>query len=330
MSVKTPDKDPDSSAGQLLNRSWTVTFEQSGRRLDQLLAEIWSDFSRSRIASWVRAGDLTVDGETVKPRYAVKPDELIRLNCTLKTHSSNPEPEAIALNVLIDDPALLVVNKPPGLVVHPGSGNPDGTLVNALLHLDPDLSPLPRAGLVHRLDKDTSGCLVIARTLQAHRFLVEAMKRRDIKRHYQALVWGRLIAGGSIDQPLGRHPVDRRRQVVRADGRSAVTHYRVAKRFATATLLNVELETGRTHQIRVHMRQLDHPIVGDPMYGRRGLPSGLCPSQREAVEAFKRQALHARRIQLPHPDGERIVTAEAELPDDFSQLLDSFSHDEIS
>jgi len=309
-------------AGPSLVREWTASFEQSGRRLDQVLSEIWSDFSRSRITAWIRSGALTVDGRRVKPRHAISPDEFVRLACALEAHPDNPQPEAIALDILIDDPEVLVVNKPAGLVVHPGSGNPDGTLVNALLHFDPQLSLLPRAGLIHRLDKDTTGCLVVARTLKAHRFLVEAMKQRSIKRHYRTLVWGQVIAGGTVDQPLGRHPVDRRRQVIRPDGRDAVTHYRVARRLAVASLLDVELETGRTHQIRVHMQSIGHPIVGDPTYGRRGLPGGLSEVQREQVLAFGRQALHARRIRLPHPDGERVLEAEAELPADFSELLD--------
>lgn len=314
---------PDRASGRPLSRQWMATFEYSGRRLDQALSEVWSDFSRSRITAWIRSGAVTVDGSQVKPKHALSPDETVRLNCKLDAHPGNPQPQAITLDILIDDPEVLVVNKPAGLVVHPGSGNPDGTLVNALLHFDSDLSPLPRAGLIHRLDKDTSGCLVVARTPQAHRFLVEAMKQRLIKRHYQALVWGQVIAGGTVDEPLGRHPVDRRRQVIRPDGRDAVTHYRVARRLAAATLLDVELETGRTHQIRVHMQSIGHPIVGDPVYGRRGLPGGLSDAQRDRVRAFRRQALHARRIRLPHPDGERMIEAEAELPADFSELLAS-------
>jgi len=322
MSVNdTPRSRDDGSSGPALVREWTATFEQSGRRLDQVLSEVWPDFSRSRITAWIRSKVLLVDGRSVKPSHALSPDEQVRLECTLDAHPDNPLPQAIALDILIDDPHVLVVNKPAGLVVHPGSGNPDGTLVNALLHFDPDLSPLPRAGLVHRLDKDTSGCLVVARTLQAHRFLVEAMKKRSIKRHYQALVWGQVIAGGTVDQPLGRHPVDRRRQVIRSDGRDAVTHYRVARRLAAATLLDVELETGRTHQIRAHMRSIDHPIVGDQAYGRRGLPGDLSDGQRKMVQGFRRQALHARRIRFPHPDGQQTLEAEAELPADFSELL---------
>ncbi|TVQ31169.1 MAG: RluA family pseudouridine synthase [Wenzhouxiangella sp.] len=301
----------------------------AGRRLDQVLAERWQDFSRSRLAAWIRDGQIQVDGRSVKPRHAVSAGESVTLEAVLEAHPDNPQPQAISLDVLFEDEALLIVNKPPGLVVHPGSGNPDGTLVNALLHHDPALAPLPRAGLVHRLDKDTSGCLVIARTLAAHRHLVAAMKRREIKRHYLALVWGEVIAGGSVDAPLGRHPVDRRRQVVRPDGRRAVTHYRVARRLSGSTLLDVVLETGRTHQIRVHLAQINFPIVGDPVYGRRGCPSGLSESQRLAWLGFGRQALHAAKIGVPHPDGRREVEALAPLPDDMKSLLDCLGPNDV-
>jgi 23S rRNA pseudouridine1911/1915/1917 synthase len=305
-----------------------IAVADDGRRLDQVLAEHFADFSRSRLAEWIRSGQVRVDGRTVKPRHAVSAGEQVVLEAELTPHPDNPVAEAIALEVLIDDPELIIINKPAGLVVHPGSGNPDGTLVNALLHFDPNLAPLPRAGLVHRLDKETSGCLVIARTPGAHRYLVEAMKQRRIKRHYQALVWGEMIAGGTVDAPLGRHPVDRRRQVVRPDGRFAVTHYRVARRLAASTLLDVELETGRTHQIRVHMAHIQHPIVGDPVYGRRGVPKGLSEAQREAWQGFRRQALHAARITVPHPDGERVVSASAPLPEDFRTLVEALSDDD--
>ena len=300
----------------------TIASADAGRRLDLVLAEHWPDFSRTRLAGWIRDGQVRVDGKPVKPRHAVSTGESVRLEATLETHPDNPQPEAIALDILFEDEALLIVNKPPGMVVHPGSGNPDGTLVNALLHHDPGLAPLPRAGLVHRLDKDTSGCLVVARTMAAHRHLVAAMKRRDIKRHYQALVWGEVIAGGRVDAPLGRHPVDRRRQVVRADGKRAVTHYRVARRLAGSTLLDVVLETGRTHQIRVHMAHIQFPIVGDPVYGRRGCPAGLGEVQRQAWQDFGRQALHAARIGIPHPDGQREIDAHSSLPTDMQRLLD--------
>ena len=300
----------------------------AGRRLDQVLAERWPDFSRSRLAGWIRDGKVRVDGRVVKPRHTVSSGESVVLEARLEAHPDNPQPQAIELDVLHCDEQMLIINKPPGLVVHPGSGNPDGTLVNALLHFDPALAPLPRAGLVHRLDKDTSGCLVVARTTGAHRFLVAAMKRREIKRHYQALVWGEVIAGGTIDAPLGRHPVDRRRQIVRADGRSAVTHYRVARRLAASTLLDVILETGRTHQIRVHLAHIQFPIVGDPVYGRRGVPGGLDERQREAWQAFPRQALHAAHILVPHPAGLESVAARAALPNDMRSLIERLSGDD--
>ncbi len=315
MSVKTPSR-------ETVRQSVEIAAADQGRRLDQVLAERWADYSRSRISAWIRDGKVRVNGSVVKPRHAVNIGEQVVLEAELTDHPNNPQPEAIALDILVDDPELIIINKPAGLVVHPGSGNPDGTLVNALLHFDPDLAPLPRAGLIHRLDKDTSGCLVIARSLKSHRFLVGAMKQRLIKRHYQALVWGDLIAGGSVDQPIGRHPVDRRKQVVRPDGRRAVTHYRVSRRLNGATLLDVELETGRTHQIRVHMAHLRHPIVGDPVYGQRGAPGGLSEEQRSAWMSFDRQALHAARLRLPHPDTGQTVSAEAPLPDDFKQLVD--------
>lgn len=310
---------------RIVSQRLQVEFDDQGRRLDQLLAERWQDFSRSRLADWIRSGQVRVNGERVKPRHAVSPGDQITLDAELADHPDTPQPQAIALEVLVDHPELLIVNKPPGLVVHPGSGNPDGTLVNALLHFDPELAALPRAGLVHRLDKDTSGCLVIARTTGSHRFLVAAMKKRLIKRHYQAVVWGELIAGGTVDQPLGRHPVDRRKQVVRPDGRHAVTHYRVAQRLTSATLLDVQLETGRTHQIRVHLAHAGFPILGDPMYGRRGAPADLSAAQRETWLQFPRQALHACRIQVPLPGGGDPITAEAALPDDMRALIDGLA-----
>jgi len=298
-----------------------VSADQAGQRLDQFLASSWSDFSRSRLASWIRSGDIRVNGQMVKPRYSVSAGDEVVLETELAARSDSPAPEAIALSVLYEDEALMIVDKPPGLVVHPGSGNPDGTLVNALLHHDPGLAALPRAGLVHRLDKETSGCLVIARTPRSHRRLIAAMKERLIHRHYLALVWGELIAGGTVDVPIGRHPVDRRRQVVRPDGRSATTHYRIERRLTGTTLLNVRLETGRTHQIRVHMAHIKMPIVGDPMYGRSGVPAGLNEEQRSIWRRFRRQALHAARLTLEHPDRAETITVSADLPPDFAELI---------
>ncbi|MFW5816417.1 MAG: 23S rRNA pseudouridine(1911/1915/1917) synthase RluD [Wenzhouxiangella sp.] len=308
--------------GERIVQRLRVEADQAGQRLDQLLAASWTDFSRSRLAAWIRAGEIRLNGQMVKPRQAVAAGDEVELATELTARTDSPAPQAIELEILFEDSALIIVNKPPGLVVHPGSGNPDGTLVNALLHHDPGLEALPRAGLVHRLDKDTSGCLVIARTPRAHRRLVAAMKERAIQRRYLALVWGELIAGGRIEAPIGRHPVDRRRQVVRADGRSAITHYRIGRRLTGATLLDVRLETGRTHQIRVHMAHIRHPIVGDPVYGRSGAPAGLTVAGREAWRGFGRQALHALRLELTHPDSGETVAAKAPLPVDLAGLLE--------
>ncbi|WP_376695840.1 23S rRNA pseudouridine(1911/1915/1917) synthase RluD [Wenzhouxiangella sp. EGI_FJ10305] len=310
-----------------VNKEERIDPIHAGQRLDAVLAQLWPEFSRSRITGWIRDGRLQVDEQTVKPKLKLSGGERVVLSAELEPHSEL-QPQAIELDVLIDDPAFLVVNKPPGLVVHPGSGNRDGTLVNALLHFDPDLAPLPRAGLVHRLDKDTSGCLLIARTTASHKYLVAALKHREIKRRYQALVWGEIIAGGRIDEPLGRHPVDRRRQVVRHDGRRAVTHYRVAQRLKGATLLDVELETGRTHQIRVHMAHIRQPIIGDPVYGRRGAPAGLSEAQRTAWQQFPRQALHALELSFAHPETGDPVTASAPVPEDMKDLIDLLADNE--
>lgn len=310
------------SPNQPVRHSWTVEPAYADQRVDQAAASVWPDYSRSRLAGWIRAGDLRVDGRIVKPNYRLVAGQVMNLDAVLERHDSNPEPEAMRLAILFEDPDLLVIDKPAGLVVHPGSGNPAGTLVNGLLHFDPELAALPRAGLVHRLDKDTSGCLVAARTARAHTWLVQALKRREIQRHYQALVWGRVIAGGHVDAPLGRHPVDRRRQVVRDDGRRAVTHYRVNRHLAGATLLDLKLETGRTHQIRVHMQHAGFPLVGDPMYGRRGSPSGLADVQRAAWRAFPRQALHAARLVLEHPVSGAEIDVVSPLPDDMARLIE--------
>lgn len=299
-----------------------VDADQAGQRLDQVLAASWPDYSRSRLTQWIRGGEILVDGQSVKPSYAVHAGEQVCLRAEQQAHRPDQQAQAMALKVLVDDPELFVIDKPAGLVVHPGAGNPDQTLVNGLLHLDPALASLPRAGLIHRLDKDTSGCLVVARTDRAHRVLVEMMKDRLIARTYLALVWGEVIAGGTIDEPIGRHPSDRRRQVIRPDGREAITHYRVEQRFAKATLLRVQLETGRTHQIRVHLAHQRLPIIGDSVYGRTGAPGGLSPEQRECWQQFPRQALHAWRIQLPHPiDESRQIEAESPIPQDFQDLL---------
>jgi 23S rRNA pseudouridine1911/1915/1917 synthase len=304
-----------------------VATAEIGMRVDQAAAVVWSDYSRSRLTDWIREGALRVDASRVKPNYRLREGQQLELRARLQDRPDAPDAEAMALDVLYQDDEVIVVDKPAGRVVHPGSGNTEGTLVNGLLHHDPSLATLPRAGLIHRLDKDTSGCLVVARTPLAHRVLVDALKHRRVGRRYLAVIWGEMIAGGSVDAPLGRHPVDRRRQIVRNDGRSARTHYRIHQRLTSATLLSVRLETGRTHQIRVHMQHIGYPLIGDPTYGRRGSPAGLTSRQREVWRRFPRQALHAWQLEFEHPVSGAMVRAEAPIPEDLSRLIDALKPD---
>ena len=301
-----------------------VPDHDAGRRLDQVAAELFDSFSRGRLQAWIRAGALTVDGEpAARPRLRLAGGETLHLRARLEA-TGEDRPEPIELDMLHRDETVLVVNKPPGLVVHPGAGNRAGTLVNALLHHDPGLQALPRAGIVHRLDKDTSGALLVARTPGAHRRLVAAMQARQIERRYEALVWGRMVAGGSVDAPVARHRVDRKRMAVVEGGRSAVTHYRVRKRYPGITHIAVRLETGRTHQIRVHMAHLGYAVLGDPVYGGRGrVPAGAGESLREAIRAFPRQALHAERLAFEHPDSCDRVEVRAPRPTDLQALIDA-------
>ncbi|WP_300621867.1 23S rRNA pseudouridine(1911/1915/1917) synthase RluD [Dokdonella sp.] len=299
----------------------TVPFELAGRRFDQVLAELFPDYSRSRLTAWIKSGDARLDGDTVPPRQLVRGGEQIAVDVRLE-REIGAEPEAIELDIRHEDADVLVINKPAGLVVHPGAGNPAGTLQNALLHYDPRLAEIPRGGIVHRLDKDTSGLMVVARTLRAHTSLVEQLSERDVHRQYAAIVYGAMIAGGKVDAPLGRHPHDRLKQAVREDGREAVTHYRVRERFRAMTLIECRLETGRTHQIRVHMAHVRHPLVGDPQYGGLlKLPKGATPDLVEALRGFRRQALHAERLEFQHPKTGKTIAVEAERPADMENLL---------
>ena len=294
----------------------------AGQRLDQVLASLFPDFSRARLQRWIRDGAVRVDGRERRPRDLLAGGEQVALRAQLEPQG-DWQPQAIPLDVAWRDEHLLVIDKPPGLVVHPGAGNRDGTLVNALLHLDPALAHVPRAGIVHRLDKDTSGLLVVARTLAAHTALVQALKRRDISREYLALVHGAVTAGGSIDAAIGRHATARIRMTVRVDGRRAVTHYRVGERFSHFTLLDVRLETGRTHQIRVHMNHIGHALVGDPLYvGRARLPPAADAPLRAALTGFRRQALHAWRLGFQHPVSGETLQVERPPPADLRALLD--------
>ena len=299
----------------------TVPDSAAGRRFDAVLAELFPEYSRSRLSSWIKSGDALLDGEQVRPRDPVRGGEAVSLRVVqeVQTHS---EPEDIALDVLYEDAHVFVIDKPAGLVVHPGAGNPTGTLVNALLHRDPALNALPRAGIVHRLDKDTSGVMVVARTLPAHTALVEQLSARAVHRQYLAVVVGALVSGGTANLPIDRHPRDRIRMAVREDGRDAVTHYRLRERFRAHTLLECRLETGRTHQIRVHMQHLKHPIIGDPLYGGPlKLPKGATPELVETLRGFKRQALHAETLEFAHPVGGEPVRCSAPMPADMQALV---------
>jgi len=299
----------------------TVPDRCAGLRLDQALAQLLPDYSRTRIKDWIDAGRVLVNRRTPKPRDLVTGGEQVVVEV-----QSVPEetvaPQSIALDVVHQDASLLVINKPPGLVVHPGAGNRDRTMQNALLHLDPNLATVPRAGLVHRLDKDTSGLLVVARTVIAHTKLVRQLQAREIERHYEALCVGVMTAGGTIDRPIGRHRTDRIRMAIREDGREAVTHYRVLERFRAHTHVRAQLESGRTHQIRVHFAHIKHALIGDATYGGRLLPPrGATEELIQALREFKRQALHAAQLKLAHPKTGKAMQWQAELPADMQALL---------
>jgi 23S rRNA pseudouridine1911/1915/1917 synthase len=293
----------------------------AGMRLDQALSKALPQYSRSRLAAWIKAGAVQVNGAPARPRDTVFGGEAVRVQVKAVA-DSGVLPERLPVKVVYRDAHVLVIDKPAGLVVHPGAGNRAHTLQNGLLALDPQLAGVPRAGLVHRIDKDTSGLLVVARTLEAHTVLVAALQAHDVQRDYLALCVGAMTGGGTVDKPIDRHRTDRLRMTVRADGRAAITHYRLQERFAGHSLLRVQLETGRTHQIRVHLSHIGHPLVGDPLYGgRRQLTAGASPALRAALQAFRRQALHAARLQFDHPVTGKSVSVEADLPADFATLL---------
>ena len=295
--------------------------ELQGLRLDQALARALPQYSRARLQSWIEAGAIHVDGRRPRAKDKVVGGERVEIEAQLEV-DAQVAPEAMPLEIVFKDRALFVINKPPGLVVHPGAGNTRHTLQNALLALDPKLAVVPRAGLVHRLDKDTSGLLVVARTPEVHTTLVAALAEREIERHYIALCSGVMTGGGTVDEPIGRHRSQRTKMAVRSDGRPSVTHYRLMKRFRAHTLLHVQLESGRTHQIRVHLAHIGYPVVGDPVYGgRRRFPAAASPALIAELEAFTRQALHAARLKLAHPTTGKEVEWEAPLPADMAHLV---------
>jgi 23S rRNA pseudouridine1911/1915/1917 synthase len=299
----------------------------AGQRLDQVLATLLPEYSRSRLKTWIESGEVQLEGARCRPRDKVFGGEAVRIEARLEDEVS-ARAQPIPLVLAYQDEHVLVIDKPAGLVVHPGAGNPDLTLQNGLLALDPALAAIPRAGIVHRLDKDTSGLLLIARSLPAHTALVRMLGERDIHREYQAVCRGVMTAGGTVDAPLDRHPVDRVRMAVREGGRESVTHYRVLKRFRGHTHVRVLLDTGRTHQIRVHMAHIGYPLVGDRVYGGRlALPKGAGEEVNSLLRRFPRQALHAARLSLAHPITGEPLEVISPLPEDLRELLEVLGRD---
>jgi len=301
----------------------TIPPDLAGQRLDSALARLLPEHSRTRIKGWIEAGAVQVDRRACKPRDIVEAGFRVRVQAAVD-EVAQPEvlPEAIALRLVHEDRDVLVIDKPAGLVVHPGAGNPRHTLQNALLGLDPSLAALPRAGLIHRLDKDTSGLLVVARTPEAQTSLSRQLEARTMAREYVAACVGVMTGGGTVDEPIGRHRGDRLKMAIRGSGKPAVTHYRILERFRAHSYLSVKLETGRTHQIRLHLSHIKYPIVGDPVYGGRfGLPRGATPALIDTLRAFKRQALHAATLGFDHPRTGKPVLLHSPVPADFAHLL---------
>jgi 23S rRNA pseudouridine1911/1915/1917 synthase len=313
---------------EIIQHRDTVPESCLGKRFDQTLAEMFPDYSRSRLKEWILAGHVTVNGQVIdKAREKMFGGEQIAINTEIEAEIRF-EAQDIPLNIVYEDDDILVINKPAGLVVHPGAGNPDGTVLNALLHHCPKLDVVPRAGIVHRLDKDTTGLMVVAKTIAAQTNLVESLQAREITREYEAVANGIMTAGGIVDEPIGRHPTKRTHMAVTFSGRPSVTHYRVMEKFRLHTRLRLRLETGRTHQIRVHMAHITHPLVGDPVYGGRPRPPKNASEElREMLRQFKRQALHAAMLSLYHPITGELMTWHADVPKDMVALTDMLRDD---
>ena len=297
--------------------------ESIGLRLDQALAQLFPDYSRGQLTKWIKAGFVSVNQQQVtRPRDAMNGGEHILINATIEVVDNTWTAEAISLNIIHEDDDVIIINKPAGMVVHPGAGNHDGTLVNALLNHAPQLETIPRAGIVHRIDKGTTGLLMIAKTLQAHNSLVTQLQEHTVLREYQAIAVGVLTAGGTIDEPIGRHHVDRKRMAVTNSGKPSITHFRIEQRFQTHTHIRCNLETGRTHQIRVHMAHIRHPLLGDSVYGGRfKYPKGVSEQCRDAIKDFNRQALHAGLLGFVHPRTGEEVSWRVDMPDDMQNML---------
>jgi len=312
---------------QLISEEQRVADELSGKRLDQIAAQLFPQFSRSRLQSWIRSGELLVDGKVRKPKEKLLGGELLAVSAELEVEESWA-PSDIKLDIVYEDDDILVINKPVGLVVHPAAGHRDGTVLNALVFMSESQATLPRAGIVHRLDKDTSGLMVVAKNLEAHTSLVEQLQDKTVNRQYEAIVIGEMTGGGTVTEPIGRHPTQRTRMAVVHNGKDAVTHYRILERYRCHTRVSVKLETGRTHQIRVHMTHIQHPLIGDQVYGGRlKLPKAATPELIVELRQFKRQALHAKKLGLMHPATDEYMEWEAPLPDDILHLMSVLEED---
>ena len=297
----------------------------TGDRLDVALSEMLPDYSRSKITAWIKSGDALINNKAFKPKDKVNGSQVVMLSLN-KKQNNDWSAENIALNIVFEDEDIIIINKPFGLVTHPGAGNWNGTLANALLYYDPELSKLDRAGIVHRLDKNTSGLMVIARNEKSQKYLVEQLQSHSVVREYSAIVYGHMISGGSVNDPIGRDPKDRIKQAVSSNGKDATTHYRVIDRFKSHTHVKAILETGRTHQIRVHLSHIGYPLLGDPMYGGRvRFPKKASEILKESLLGFKRQALHSKKLTLNHPSTGELMSWKAPLPDDMLKLLNILS-----
>jgi len=306
---------------QYIEQNIIIPPHLEGKRFDQALSWLWPHYSRTRIQQWIKQGKVTANGEKIRGKDLVQGGESIFLRAEL-IEEETWGPEEIPLDIIYEDEAILVINKPPNLVVHPSESTPCHTLVNGLLARYPELIQLPRAGIVHRLDKDTTGLLVVARQVEAHHSLVEQLQKRTMGRHYEALVQGILTGGGTVDAPISRDKIHRKRMAVVPHGKPATTHYRILERFIAHTRIEVTLETGRTHQIRVHMAYLHHPLVGDPVYGGRPrFPKDAPESLMEALQQFKRQALHAKELHFLHPISQQPLSFTAPIPEDMKNLI---------
>ncbi|HDN2513330.1 TPA: 23S rRNA pseudouridine(1911/1915/1917) synthase RluD [Providencia rettgeri] len=313
---------------QQVQLSATIAESQLGQRLDQALAELFPDYSRSRIKEWILDDRVQVNGKVInKPKEKVLGSEQILIDALIE-EDNRWEPQDIPLNIIYEDEDILIINKPRGLVVHPGAGNPDGTILNALLYRYPEIVDVPRAGIVHRLDKDTTGLMVVAKTVPAQTHLVESLQLREITREYEAVAVGRMTAGGMVEEPISRHPTKRTHMAVHPMGKPAITHYRIMEHFRAHTRLRLRLETGRTHQIRVHMAHINHPLIGDQLYGGRPRPlKGATEEFLEVMRNFDRQALHATMLRLYHPISGIQMEWHAPLPDDMVKLIEALKAD---